>query len=749
MRVSAMISFTVALVCCLLWTFRVASPVAATAPTQIAADGSDLILVALTSDVDPAELSTLFEAQGFQLVEVWPAFELAAVRPLPVQAGRSAEALVTTAAALPYVRLAEADAVVEAAVVEDTPWLTPNDPMYPDQWALTHIGMETAWRVSRGSPSVVVAIIDSGVDVDHEDLSLSSVYPNAVELNGQPDVDDDGNGYIDDVYGWDWVEDDANPDDLYGHGTHVAGAMVATTNNELGVAGAAPNLRIMPLRMLDQRGSGYISDLIYALDYARTQGADIVNLSLVLRSDADTLHQAVKRLYAEGVLVITVTGNNGSRVYWPGAYTETVAVAAVDYDDLHASFSNPGPESDIAAPGDNVLSTYKDNAYREWQGTSFAAPYVAAAAGLIWSLRPDLPGQDVVDILLQTAEDVNAADYPGEDDYLGHGRLDVGAALMLASAGVNVDVQLPAGSYLSVGERLQLPVRLTVTDTQNAVLPVQGAVIDAQITSPRQRAADGVFAVLEDQQFYTDESGYVVGTLTLPAEPGIYTLSVSHGVQTREVLLDVKAAPLALSLTPEVADIEVGAGATAISVMARTQDGDLYTDDLLVTLRTDLGNFSDGSQSRTLIISGGRLTETLTPGTVAGTAHIELDVSGRKQQVAVLIKPGMPVRLEGPQSLYGYDFGKGATVEIALRIYDQYGNKVWTTYPVNFYSTDGFFSPASVQSADGEANASFTVGAWMQAPQPIWAMIPGTFAIYQADVQLLSNHSFLPTVRMD
>lgn len=759
-RLGALFSVAVALATFLLLAFQSPSLEAAPSSNQETVNASDLILVGLMPGTNPAELSTYFAQQGFQLAEHWPAFDLAAIRPLPSAAVFSAETMVAAASTLSLVRFAEADGLVEAAVVDaadrdlssvDTnPWVLPNDPLYENQWALPQINMETAWNITHGNPTVVVAIVDSGVEVTHEDLMLASVYPNGIELNGQPGIDDDDNGYIDDIYGWDWVDDDNDPNDLYGHGTHVAGALVAVTNNNLGVAGASPNLRIVPLRILDQRGAGFISDLVSALDYARTQGANIVNLSLVLRSDSNSVYEAIKRLYAEDVLVVAVTGNNGPRVYWPGVYTETVAVAAVNAGDAHASFSNVGPETDIAAPGDGVLSTYRDNSYREWQGTSFAAPYVAAAAGLVWSLRPDLSRDEIVDILLQTAVDVNAAEHPGFDPYLGHGRLDVGAALMRASEGVHVHLQLPAGSYLSVGQPLQIPIRVTVTDTQSgAALPVQGAVVDVAIISPKPSDAEAFTAAVIEERFYSDESGYVVGTLPLPDQPGLYTLMVTHGVHSHSLVIDVKASPLALSLTPEVTEVQVGDGAVALAVTAETQDGALFVEDLLITLQTTLGHFPDGSQSRTVMISGGVLTETLSTGTVAGIAEVELNVSGQKQQISVLFKPGVPARLEGPSLLVGRDFGSGATVEIELHVYDRYGNQVWAPYPINFYSTGGQFSPASVQALNGEATVSYTIGSWVQGPQPIWAMIPGTFAVYRVDAIRLAHHRYLPFIQSD
>ncbi len=722
-----------------------AAPVSAQEETA----SSDLILVGLEPDAAGEDLPSLFAAQGLQLVTFWPEFNLAAVRSMPTASARSAAQMLQSASALPLVRFVEADARIEAAVVETGLWVEPNDPSYVDQWALNRIGMPAAWQLTQGNPSVVVAVVDSGVEITHEDLGLSAAWTNLVELNGAAGVDDDANGYVDDIHGWDWVDDDDTPLDLFGHGTHVAGTLVAATNNGIGVAGMSPNLRILPLRVLDARGSGFISDLIAALDYARAQGAQIVNLSLVLRFDSTALYDVLTRLYADDMLVVAATGNFGNQVFWPAAYTETLAVAAVNSQDERAGFSNYGDQTDVAAPGVDVLSTYNGNSYYENSGTSMAVPHVSALAALIWGLRPDLSHTAVIDLILGTAVDVNSAEFPGVDPYLGHGRIDAAAALRAAAQAINIDVHLPRGSYLSVGQPLQIPVRLTVTDTQGSQLPVSGAVVEVTILDPAQRNEDASFARLESKRFYSDESGYVMGTLTLPAEPGSYTLQVGLGSQTKTLMLDVQASPLALSISPAVTGIEVGSGMVDLSITARTQSGHLFTDDLLLTVYTTLGRFADGAQTHTVILSGGVLTETLFAGEVAGMADVYVELGEQTQQTTVLFKPGAPYRLVGPEKVVGFNYGSGATVDISLKIYDQYGNKVWAAYPINFYSTGGEFSPESVRAVDGEVTVQFTMGPWVRTPQPIWAMIPGTFAIYRVDAEMISNPRFLPLVMGD
>lgn len=709
---------------------------------------SDLILVGIAPEISQPEALVLFAEQGMTLVHFWPAFELAAVR--PAVAGRASGATVDAAMAraqsLPAVRFAELDGWIEAAQV-DMPFI-PDDPSYPQQWGLPMIGMPTAWNLTGGDPSIVIAVIDSGMELTHDDLSMENVWTNPLEAAGQPGVDDDNNGFVDDLHGWDWVEGNNNPNDLFGHGTHVAGILVAQINNGVGVAGMAANLRVMPLRVLDGRGSGAVSDLISALDYARRQGAQIVNLSLVLRFDSLSLREAVERLYADDILIVAATGNYGNQVFWPAVYTETLAVAAVDQTDRRAVFSNAGPQTDVAAPGADVLSTYKSNSYYNQSGTSMAVPHVSALAGLIWSLRPDLDRAGVVDLILSTAVDVNAADYPGPDPYLGWGRIDAAAALNQAAQALHIHIQLPAGAYLSVGQPFQIPIRMTVTDTQGAPLPIRGGIIGVELRGPSAGGgiAGATGARVAEARLISDENGYVFFNGTLPQEAGQYTLVVANGASVQTLDLRIQDGPLLLSIQPSSVSMTVGAGQTDIFIRARTGEDQPYTDDLRITLRTSLGRFADGSQMITTIMGGGALTQTLYAGEVAGTAELTIEVANQTHRTTLLVTPGAPYRLSGPSEIVGLNFGKGVALDLHLTLYDRFGNQVWESYPVNFYSLAGLFSPESTRSVNGEVSTRFEIGPWANAPQPIWAMIPGTFAIYRAEVKLLSKHYYFPMV---
>jgi subtilisin family serine protease len=709
---------------------------------------SDLILVGIAPEISQPEALALFADQGMTLVHFWPAFELAAVRPAVVgrASGATVDAAMARAQSLPAVRFAELDGRIEAAQV-DMPFI-PDDPNYPQQWGLPMIGMPTAWNLTEGDPSIVIAVIDSGMELTHDDLSMENVWTNPLEVAGQPGVDDDNNGFVDDLHGWDWVEGNNNPNDLFGHGTHVAGILVAAINNGVGVAGMGANLRVMPLRVLDGRGHGAVSDLISALDYARRQGAQIINLSLVLRSDSLALREAVERLYADGILIVAATGNYGNQVYWPAAYTQTLAVAAVDREDLWATFSITGSQTDVAAPGADVLSTYKSNSYYNQSGTSMAVPHVSALAGLIWSLRPDLNRAGVVDLILSTAVDVNAADYPGPDPYLGRGRIDAAAALNQAAEALYIDIQLPAGAYLSVGQPFQIPIRVTVTDTQGAPLPIRGGIVGVELRGPSAGGgiAGATGARVAGARLISDENGYAFFDVTLPQEAGQYTLVVANGAHVQTLVLRIQDGPLLLSIQPSSVSMTVGAGQIDIFILARTGGDQPYTDDLRITLRTSRGRFAHGSQMITTIMDGGVLTQTLYAGEVAGTAEVTIEVANQTHRITLLVKPGTPYRLSGPSEIFGLNFGKGVALDLHLTLYDRFGNQVWESYPVNFYSLAGLFSPQSTRAINGEVSTRFEIGPWASASQPIWAMIPGTFAIYRAEVKLLSEHYYFPMV---
>jgi subtilisin family serine protease len=300
----------------------------------------------------------------------------------------------------------------------------PNDPSFNKQWAHTWIDSPAAWDVSTGSAAVTVAILDTGIDPAHPDLT----------------------GKI--VAGYDFVGGDSNPRDENGHGTHVAGIAAAMTNNGVGVAGVDWQAQIMPVRILDREGGGYVSEMVSGIDWARDHGADVVNLSLGGPFYNASAQIAINQAYSSGVLVVASMGNRGDgTTLYPAAYNHVLAVAATDRFDSRTAYSSYGNHCDVAAPGGymtyyhdsggiySTLPTYPVymttvesfyNNYDYVMGTSQAAPYVSGLAALLWSVAPTLSPDEVEAAIETTAVDKGT---PGWDPYYGHGRIDAAAAL--------------------------------------------------------------------------------------------------------------------------------------------------------------------------------------------------------------------------------------------------------------------------------------------------------------------------------
>ena len=249
----------------------------------------------------------------------------------------------------------------------------PNDPDYARQWALPHIQAETAWKQMGELRDVNVAVIDTGVCMSHEDL-VGRVLEN----------------------GYDFVEDDDDPEDVFGHGCSVAGIIAANIDNGIGIAGFAPNSSILPVRVLGPSGSGSMADVAAGIVYAADNGADIINLSLGSMVGSQVTEDAVKHAIGKGVTVIASAGNSGGALPgFPARYENVVAVGAVDPNGERSSFSNKG--GDIWAPGRDVHTIYLDNGYKALNGTSFSAPYVAAMAAVLEGMgqRLHLDGGDM------------------------------------------------------------------------------------------------------------------------------------------------------------------------------------------------------------------------------------------------------------------------------------------------------------------------------------------------------------------
>ncbi len=298
--------------------------------------------------------------------------------------------------AVPDVAAAEPDRIVRSNA-------TLNDPQLAAQTGLAAIQAAAAWNRSTGTRNTVVAVIDTGVDYTHPDLS-ANLWFNAREIPGNG-RDDDGNGYADDLIGYDFAANDADAADHDGHGTHVAGIVGADGNNGLGISGVNPNTRIMALKFIGTDGNGYTSDGIRALNYAAANGAKVANASWGSNVYDAVFATAIARAQAVGLILVTSAGNDSSNndavPFYPASYAATLAnvipVAALDAANALAGFSSYGANTvALAAPGVSILSTLPNNRYGSLSGTSMAAPFVAGAISLLWDANPTWTWQQVV-----------------------------------------------------------------------------------------------------------------------------------------------------------------------------------------------------------------------------------------------------------------------------------------------------------------------------------------------------------------
>lgn len=298
---------------------------------------------------------------------------------------------------------------------------TPNDPFYGRQWGLAKIKAEAAWKVSTGS-DVIVAVIDSGVDLDHPELS----------------------GRV--LEGYDFVNEDSVADDDYGHGTLVAGVIAAAAHNERGIAGLAWNAKILPVKVLDNQGQGVSSNLTCALYWAANKGADVINVSIISFGPSFGMQSAITYAANEGALIFSASGNlyeQGNPVTYPAALDNVIAVGATDKEDAHAWFSSAGTFVDVSAPGVGIYSPFPPTheEYRSVNGTSLATPHVVGLAALVLSAAPSLSSEEVEAVIQQSAVDLGDA---SKDDKFGHGRIDASAAMSLAISFLPVHLLLPS-----------------------------------------------------------------------------------------------------------------------------------------------------------------------------------------------------------------------------------------------------------------------------------------------------------------
>ncbi len=321
----------------------------------------------------------------------------------------------------------------------------PNDSYYIDsedmQWNLKKIGMETVWDDYKGTTDLVVAVIDTGLNFRHEDMS-DLIWVNQDEVPNN-DIDDDDNGFVDDYNGYNFISASGNIDDDNDHGTAVSSIIAANTNNSKGMAGVCWKARIMPVKVANAGGSASLFDIAQAIYYAVDNGAKVINLSLGAMIDQQDMRESVVYAEEKGVVLVAAAGNSESSgqsvnsLYYPANYPSVIAVGATDINDEIASLGNSsfmshrGKNLDLVAPGVDILAATSGrdgDSYAKYDGTSMSVPQVVGAAVLLWEKNKKLSGDEIEAAILSSAEKV--IDMTGDfDERYGHGRLDVLAAL--------------------------------------------------------------------------------------------------------------------------------------------------------------------------------------------------------------------------------------------------------------------------------------------------------------------------------
>lgn len=307
---------------------------------------------------------------------------------------------------------------------------TPNDPAFRETWGLKNsgqydaanqrgvsgidIGADAAWNITTGSKSVVVAVIDTGIDFGHPDLK-SQAWVNLKELNGRPGVDDDGNGLVDDINGYNFADNKGDSTDDHSHGTHCAGTIGAQGDDGRGVSGVNWNVSLMALKFMNKDGEGTAANSIKAIDYARKMGAKVMSNSWGGGGKSALVQKAIEAADRAGILFVAAAGNDGEnndkKPSFPSNYAvpNVLAVAAVDNRGALADFSNYGAKSvHVAAPGVNIYSTVLNKGYEAYSGTSMATPHVAGVAALMLAKNKNLTGRDLKKKIIASARPLYA-----------------------------------------------------------------------------------------------------------------------------------------------------------------------------------------------------------------------------------------------------------------------------------------------------------------------------------------------------
>lgn len=399
---------------------------ASTAKTPVEAVPGEYV-VKLKSGVSTMSMGSLSQALGGQVVEkISPQSEAVLLRRQMLE---NSSFVINALEQNPYVEYAEPNYIYR--VVGGTT-KSPSDPELGKLWGLINTGQEVsgdmpavlgkpgididakrAWEVETGSRDVLVAVIDTGVDYTIADLR-PNMWTNAAELNGTAGVDDDNNGFVDDVYGYDFANKDGDPKDDHGHGSHVSGTIAGNGDDGVGVVGVAWKAKVMGIKFLSASGGGTLEDAVKSIDYATQMGAQIMSNSWGGGGYSQALYDSIERANKKGILFVAAAGNSSSNndedPGYPASYDNSniISVAAIDSTGQLASFSSYGKTSvDVAAPGVNIYSTIPGG-FDAWSGTSMATPHVSGVAVLLLAKEPNLSLADLRERIIKTARPLAA-----------------------------------------------------------------------------------------------------------------------------------------------------------------------------------------------------------------------------------------------------------------------------------------------------------------------------------------------------
>lgn len=632
-----------------------------------------------------------WQGQGLKLLDTPASAKKRGIYLATVAPGRDVASEVRRLASLPEVEYVQPNYAYKADI-------QPNDELYAQQWGLDKIDVPEAWNITQGSPSVEVAVLDTGVDASHPDLKERVL-----------------NGY-------DFANGDDDPSDDNGHGTMVAGVIAAVANNGIGIAGVDKKCKILPVKVAGADGNFYSSDIINGIYYAVDRGADVINMSFGGQTDAaydQAIADALWDAYNAGIVLVAASGNDSGAVSFPAALPPVISVGATDKNDNIAEFSNYGPELNLVAPGVDIYTTYSDGVkegYASASGTSMAAPLVSGIAALLLAEKPDLKPRQVEWLMEHSAFMPAAASGQQWDVHYGYGRVDAYKALLQTLPDMSQDAAdipeeaQPINFVQPYTQRMDMPMdgdwlRLDVTDGGYVTVDVDvpqnldiacGVYSYAGDVIQLQKAVnDGGVGQDEHFQFYADAGSYYLFIMDMNGHwsDTPYTLEISDSAHSAAVGqrlagADRYAAAVAISQAgwPDGSACAVLASgenfpdAMAGSALAKTVDAPL-----LLTERNALNDYTKEELARlkveTVYILG-------MEGAISQTVEDELEGAGY-----IVKRIGGKDRYETAVSIAQAIKGLGGSMDkVILARADDYADAVAAAasgYPILFAGNAG------------------------------------------------------------